>query len=64
METIGIIVLLVWYIFCNVAVPCILSTEEMKEDLWEDQNIIGKILANSFYLPAWILKGIMSARKN
>lgn len=29
---------------------------EMVEFLWKDQNIIGKIAGNLFYLPAWVLK--------
>ena len=29
---------------------------DMKTKFWKEQNIVGKILLNIFYLPAWALK--------
>lgn len=34
------------------------SATEMKENYIDGQCIVGKIAANIFYFPAWVLKGL------
>lgn len=29
---------------------------DMKKKFWDEQTVVGKVLLNAFYLPAWALK--------
>lgn len=42
----------------NIYVVVTYTAREMKEDFWDEQEVIGKVCANIFYMPAWLLKGI------
>lgn len=33
-----------------------MTINDMKEKFWDEQTVIGKVLLNIFYLPAWALK--------
>lgn len=33
-----------------------MTINDMKRKFWDEQTVIGKILLNIFYLPAWVLK--------
>ena len=33
-----------------------MTINDMKRRFWDEQTIIGKVLLNIFYLPAWALK--------
>lgn len=33
-----------------------MTINDMKTKFWKEQNIVGKVLLNIFYLPAWALK--------
>lgn len=33
-----------------------MTINDMKRKFWDEQTVIGKILLNIFYLPAWALK--------
>jgi hypothetical protein len=46
----------VFVCFCNIIVITSMTSKEMKKELVSDQCIIGKIFANIFYAPAWMLK--------
>lgn len=44
----------------NFALVFMCSIREMWEDLWVSQNVFGKICANVFYLPAWIIAWVFT----
>ena len=46
---------------CNLIVVFTTPWQNMKENLWENQTLIGKIAVNFFYIPAWIIKGLFYA---
>lgn len=46
---------------CNLAVFFGMPLKSMYNDFWANQKPIGKITANIFYAPAWVLKGLMYA---
>lgn len=48
----------VWCIVSNIYVIRVKSAKEMYAEYIECQCIVGVILVNIFYLPAWILKGL------
>jgi hypothetical protein len=33
-----------------------MTINDMKRKFWDEQAVIGKVLLNAFYLPAWALK--------
>lgn len=33
-----------------------MTINDMKKKFWDEQTVIGKVLLNIFYLPAWALK--------
>lgn len=33
-----------------------MTINDMKRKFWDEQTVIGKVLLNIFYLPAWALK--------
>jgi len=42
----------------NVLTSKLMTAKEMKHSFIDGQCIVGKILTNIFYAPAWLLKGI------
>lgn len=54
---IGIVVAIIYFAF-NVLTAKVMSAKRMKHEFIEGQCLIGKIFANVFYAPAWLLKGI------
>lgn len=42
--------------FFNGVVSCTYTTERMREELFNEQCIVGKIGASILYAPAWVLK--------
>jgi len=53
---IGIAILL--YVAFIFATSHLLDAKEMKKRFIDGQCVVGKIFANVFYAPAWLLKGI------
>jgi hypothetical protein len=53
-----IIALICLYAAFNFVTAKLMNAKEMKEDFIDGQCIVGKIAANIFYLPAWVLKGL------
>ena len=53
-------VLALWGVL-NVVVAVKCSMREMANDFWVDQNVFGKICANAFYAPAWVLSAVILA---
>lgn len=51
--------LIVYWLFCNLYVTHTLSIEEMYNEFVTEQTFVGRILANSFYWLAWLLKKII-----
>ena len=58
LTTVMSIGVVVFWAVCNVVVASTMSAKEMHEDFVEGQNCVGKVLANTFYFPAWIIKRI------
>lgn len=54
---IGIIVAIIHLAF-NVLTANIMSAKHMKQEFVDGQCLVGKVCANIFYAPAWLLKGI------
>lgn len=54
---IGIVVAIIYFAF-NVLTAKVMSAKRMKHEFIDGQCLIGKIFANAFYAPAWLLKGI------
>ena len=48
----------VLYATLNLITAKLYSAREMKHDFIDGQCIVGKVFANVFYLPAWVLKGL------
>lgn len=53
-----IILGLVIYLVLTFATSYMLSAKEMRRRFIDGQCIVGKIAANIFYAPAWLLKGL------
>lgn len=56
MEYVLLFFLVEYWIGCNIAVISTMTKEEMKEDFITNQNLLGKICANTFYCLAWAFK--------
>lgn len=52
-----VFILTVWAVY-NIFVAATYSVKDMWEDFITAQPTVGKVFANLFYAPAWILKGI------
>ena len=50
------IIALIIYAAFNLYVSKVYSMRQMKEIFVDDQCVVGKVFANLFYAPAWILK--------
>ncbi len=57
MKIVEVIVLIV-YIAINLITAKRMSAKHMHDEFIEGQCMVGKICANIFYAPAWLLKGI------
>ena len=53
--TFTILVLGFWLV-CNIVVACMMTREEMYQDFIEEQSFVGRILANTFYWLAWAIQ--------
>lgn len=53
-----IIVVVCVYLAFNIVTSKMMSGKEMKEHFIDNQCVVGKIAANIFYSPAWLLKGM------
>ncbi len=51
--------LLAIWLVCNLVVFIKWSPAEMYVDLVQEQNLLGKICGNTFYLPCWIVKFVI-----
>lgn len=56
-----IIALICLYAAFNLVTAKLKSAKEMKKEFVDGQCIVGKIAANIFYIPAWVLKGLKIA---
>jgi hypothetical protein len=45
-----------FWLLCNILVVINMTTDEMVDELYTEQNFAGKIFANLFYFPAWACK--------
>lgn len=55
-KILGIALICVYFAF-NILTAKVMTAKRMKHEFIEGQCLIGKIFANLFYAPAWILKG-------
>lgn len=53
-----LIIIVVLYTAFNLITAKLCSAREMKHDFIDGQCVVGKVFANIFYLPAWVLKGL------
>lgn len=53
-----IIALVCLYAAINIVTSKVMNTKEMKEEFIDGQCLVGKIAANIFYTPAWLLKAL------
>ena len=58
MEIIILVLLVAFWLWCNVTVARTMSVAEMREDFVENQCWLGRVCANSFYWLAWLMKKI------
>lgn len=58
MQTVISIIALILYFAFNLITARMWSAKDMKRDFIDGQCFVGKVFANIFYAPAWILKGI------
>lgn len=52
------IALVCLYAAINIVTSKVMSAKEMKEEFITGQCLVGKIAANIFYAPAWLLKAL------
>lgn len=53
-----IIALVCLYAAINIVTAKVMNAKEMKEEFITGQCLVGKIAANIFYAPAWLLKAL------
>ena len=53
-----ILILVGFWLVCNLVVAKEMTVEEMREDFINNQSKLGKICANTYYCLAWGLKKI------
>lgn len=56
MSTLLIITLICAYISLNLVIANVLTKDEMIRRFITGQNIVGMLVSNIFYSPAWLLK--------
>lgn len=52
------IALVCLYAAINIVTAKVMNAKEMKEEFITGQCLVGKIAANIFYVPAWLLKAM------
>lgn len=52
------IILAIAYVVFNIITAKVMSAKQMKHEFIDGQCIVGKIFANLFYSPAWLLKAV------
>lgn len=52
------IALICLYVAINIVTAKVMNAKEMKEEFITGQCFVGKIAANIFYAPAWLLKAL------
>ena len=52
------IALVCLYVAINIVTAKVMSAKEMKEEYIDGHCLVGKIAANIFYAPAWLLKAL------
>lgn len=52
------IALVCLYATINIVTAKVMNAKEMKEEFITGQCLVGKIAANIFYSPAWLLKAL------
>lgn len=50
------IIIIVLYVVVNLITAHLWSAREMKRDFVDGQCLVGRIFANLFYAPAWVMK--------
>ena len=55
---IAIIIILCVYVAFNIVTSNMIPAAEMKRRYIDGQCVVGRIAANVFYFPAWLLKGL------
>lgn len=53
-----VIAIICLYVAINIVTAKVMTVKEMKEEFIIGQCLIGKIVANIFYAPAWLLKAL------
>ena len=53
-----LIILACIYAAFNFLTAKLMSAKEMKREFVDGQCVVGRVFANIFYLPAWVLKAI------
>ena len=53
-----LIILACIYAAFNFLTAKLMSAKEMKNEFIDGQCVVGRVFANIFYLPAWVLKAI------
>ncbi len=53
-----IIAVICLYAAINIVTAKVMNAKEMKEEFITGQCLVGKIAANIFYAPAWLLKAL------
>ena len=53
-----IIAVICLYAAINIVTAKVMNAKEMKEEFIAGQCLVGKIAANIFYAPAWLLKAL------
>lgn len=51
---------LVLWLAINIIVVCKYTAKELYNDLWVEQNWFGRIAANLFYAPAWVIYAVVA----
>lgn len=50
------VIIIVLYVVVNLITAHLWSAREMKQDFVDGQCLVGRIFANLFYAPAWVMK--------
>lgn len=61
MSSAAFVIAIILYMAVNFITAKRWNAREMKCDFIDGQCLVGKILTNIFYLPAWVLKGVRFA---
>lgn len=53
-----LIILACIYVAFNFLTAKLMNAKEMKHEFVDGQCVVGRVFANIFYLPAWVLKAL------